>query len=267
LNQRGEFSKLPTKLRKALNDKDLFIEAQQRVLEDLLAMASTEFENAFLQIVGTEVFDPQEIQRILIEIGFADELDRILPSFDVDGTVADFGIFQELLEHSAKVSEALDIPFALTAQNESDLNLFLRVKKTKFDRLFKTEIADDMFELALNVRLSNRPQGQIRTEITEQFAAKGRSASVEIKTALTAFDRAVMDGLYQEAGVERFIYWPNELVENSRDACRNALADPRQETGWTRQDIEEHPDLDFILGGKPFFNCQHTWLPDYANEL
>ncbi len=258
---------MPTRLQKVLSKKDLFIEAQQRVLEELLLSASVAFSEAFLQIVGTGEFDPEEIERILQEIGYAEELESLMAQFDEDGEVAGFGIFQELLEISAEVSDVLGIPFALTAQNEVDLGLFLQTKSRKFDRLFRQEIADDMFELAVNVRLSNRPAGQIDSAVVERFEQAGRSASVEIQTALTSFDRTIMDNLYEEAGIERFIYWPDETVPTSRDACINALNDPRQETGWTREDIQNHPDLDIILGGKPYFNCKHTWLPDYARGL
>jgi hypothetical protein len=95
-------------------------------------------------------------------------------------------------------------------------------------------------------------------ELQDELEVMGRNAKIEISEGIKTFDRAVASEQMKEAGIERFVYdGPDDDV--TRDACHAVLNDPRQETGWTREDIAELDDVSFIGGGG--YNCRHDWLP------
>ncbi len=117
-----------------------------------------------------------------------------------------------------------------------------------------------MTDFAVSAKLSGKPSEQIITESAERFAQEGRRIGTEVDTALSIFDRTSERMLYKNAGVKKFVYWGPVDADN-RDSCRAVLSDPRQTTGWTLADIQGFPNVDFDMGGYPYFNCRHKFMP------
>ena len=148
----------------------------------------------------------------------------------------------------------------LSKQVEAQLEAYVNAYENKLSHMFREEIADDLYLFAVESKIGNRPVSEVQRLATERLAPVGRRASTEVGTALSAFDRTTMGFYYDEAGVDRFVYWgPRDDV--TRDSCRTALSSEKQQTGWTREEIDANPDVDFVLGGKPYYNCRHEWLP------
>lgn len=55
------------------------------------------------------------------------------------------------------------------------------------------------------------------------------------------------------------------ISDNTRDACMETLSDPRQDKGWTLDEIDAHSSVTFADGSsvsfidRGGFNCQHDW--------
>lgn len=76
---------------------------------------------------------------------------------------------------------------------------------------------------------------------------------------LSRVERAVIVDAAQEVDPEvLFTYFgPNDDV--TRDICLEALSDPRNDTGFTVDEINGDLAVDLVDGGG--FNCRHTWRP------
>lgn len=239
-----------TKVKRLLTTKDKTILSQQAKLEAALIELGNQFANDLERIVGLGAFDRAAIISALQELGWENELLDSLQSF-----------FDDILPLSQEISQAMGINFILTAQQEADLTALLEARTQKILTNFRDEIAQDLFSFATESKLSQRPSKQIVSEAEARLGIVGRRAATEVTTAISIFDRATMNAVYENAEIRKFVYFPPTLVPKSRDSCRRAIADPRQRTGWTREDIQNEPDLDFVLGGAPYFNCRHEWIP------
>lgn len=238
-------------LKNIINSKDKLILSAQADLESVLLSLGTQFANDFAAIIGKGVFDVGIVLDALDALGWEENVLKTIR--------AESETVQKVLDYSRQMSNAEGINFALTSTQEAQLSAYLDATDGKV-RAIKNYIAADMNQYAIEAKLSRKPTQQIINEITDRLAAEGRRASTEVGTALFQFDRSVMDDAYQNAGVELFYYFPGNVIETSRQACIAAVSDPRQQTGWTRTDIENEPLLDMIRGGYPYYNCRHRFI-------
>ncbi len=245
-------------LRHLLNSKTAFIDQQQQKLEELLIKLGNQFANDLSRLVERGIFDVNTLLDALDTLGYSEALIR--------GVRLESETIQSVLDFSRQVSQAQGLNFVLTGQSEAQLFAYLEAVEAKVLAAFRDEIAADMTKFAIESKLSNRPFKQVKNEAAERLAIEGRRAATEVSTSMSIFDRAVMDAVYQQNDVKLFFYFPATLIPTSRDSCTRAVTDPRQQTGWTREDIQNAPDLDFIKGGSPFFNCRHEWISFKAAE-
>lgn len=233
--------------------RNAFIDLQQAKLEASLLKIGSRFSNDIQQIIGTGVFDASVLVDALDSIGWTKALIEMIDPLS-EG-------FQELLRYSRDLSIALDVPFILTTQAELELTAFIQAKQNNVIFNFRDAIARTMTDTVVAARLSRRPFEQIVQEIDEELALQGRRAATEVSTALNQYDRAVMAKVYENADIKRFVYYPPSTIATSRESCKRAVNSKLQSTGWTRADIDRDSELDFIKGGKPYYNCRHDWLP------
>jgi hypothetical protein len=241
-----------SKIKRYIDLKGHLIDDAQEKVEKLIIEIGARFASDFATIVGRGVFDVNVILEVLEQLGYEQAL--------LDAIRLESPAIQQLLEYSKAFSEAQGLTFALTAQNELQFAAYMDAVEKKILTAFRDEIAADFVKFGIESRLSARPVDQIINTVKERFAEIGRRAAAEVGTSIKVFDRAVMDAVYKQNGVERFVYFPPTLIPTSRESCRKAVNDPRQKTGWTREDIEKEPDLDFVLGGYPYYNCRHEWI-------
>ena len=236
------------KILEILRRKDLFISAQQMELEGLIVQLGAQFARDLARIIARGAISASEISAAIEEAGYvraiAEKLDKA----------------EELFAFSREVLDVFGIRAVLTPQSESDLIGFLVEIGSSVQQEIKASIQKDMTRFAITAKLSERPTAQIIAEINDKFEAVGRRAGTEVATALAQFDRATQKAMYEEAGIERFQYFgPNDEV--TRDSCKTVLSDPRNEEGFTIDEINAMPDVDFVLGGRPYYNCRHEFLP------
>ena len=75
---------------------------------------------------------------------------------------------------------------------------------------------------------------------------------------LSRVERAVIVDAAQEVNPEVLFTYFGPLDDVTRDICVEALSDPRNDTGFTVDEIETLA-VDLVDGGG--FNCRHTWRP------
>ncbi len=236
------------KILEILRRKDLFIAAQQQELEDLIVQLGAQFARDLARIIARGAVNTSEIAAAIEAAGYdraiAEKLDKA----------------EDLFAFSREVLDVFGIRAVLTPQNEADLIGFLVEIGSAVQTEIKAHIQKDMTRFAITAKISERPTKQIIAEIEEKFEAVGRRAGTEVGTALAQFDRATSKAMYEAAGIERFQYFgPNDEV--TRDSCSAVLSNPKNETGFTLEEIKAMPGVDFVLGGKPYYNCRHEFLP------
>lgn len=240
---------MASRLESILNSKTRLIEREQAQLEKLIVRLGQQFANDFGRIVGEGIFTPQTIADALEELGYS------------RGVINSLSKFENVLGLNRQLASAVGIDFLLTPQNESLLLDFIENTAGRITETFRAEIASDLYQFGLQSKLSQRPITQIINEARERLEVSGRRVSTEVATALSTFDRSSMNMLYEQAGVKKFFYHPPTLIPTSRKSCIDAVSSPLQQTGWTRADIDANPDIDIVLGGKPYYNCRHEFIP------
>ena len=231
-----------------LNAKNEIINQARAKLEDLFSTNSGKFARDLERIIGSGVYDVETIKLMMAELGWDREVTNALGQFD------------KLFDLSKKQFASSGVKFLWTAQNEALFEQFLIAKAESLVQLSKGKFAQDMFNYAISVNLSGKPSAQIISEAEQMWADLSRRIGTEVDTALATFDRTADKMLYENAGVEKFIYW-GPVDERNRESCRLVLSDSRQQTGWTMEDIENFPEVDFNLGGYPYYNCRHKFIP------
>jgi len=236
-------------LQTILQNKDRLILQAQEQLTQFLFEQGNKFSNDLARIIGSGNFTQADIIQELTRLGYDDAVTTAMENW---GKVIDL---------SREASGAMGINFLLTEQNEANLIEFLQQKQRFIQLGIKERIANDMYDFAIGARMGQRPVAQIKSEAAILLENQFRRVGTEVETALTAFDRAVDQAVFENVGIERFVYFPGTLIETSRESCTRIVNDPRQQTGWTREEIDAEPDVDFVLGGWPFWNCRHRWIP------
>lgn len=236
----------------SLSPRDRIIDKAREKLVLFFEKQGPRFARDLERLIGKGVFDLQTIKEALTSLGWD------------EAVIGGLGEFDKLFKLSENMFKMGEIPFLWTAQNDALFGEFLKVKSSHLVRVFKEEFASSMFDYATAVKLSGKPSKQVIAEATEQLAKKGRRIGTEVDTALSSFDRAAKKMLYENAGIDRFVYvgpMPDDVM---RDECRAAMTSPKQQTGWTETDIQNTPGLDMVTGGG--YNCRHDWLPFVEGE-
>ncbi len=244
-----------TKLERLLKEKTDVITAQQGFLERKITELGAQFAEDVARIVGAGVFDLASFVSALDAIGYTDTV--------IEG----MRDIEQLLAYSKRISEAMGVSFILTPANEVELAEFITVAVEGLRETFGNQIARDMQKFAMASRFSDQPFEQIVNAAKQRLAPVGRSAGTEVATALATFDRTAQKRSYENAGIDLFWYYPPSVIETSRDTCIAAVSSQFQQTGWTMQDIQNFPGIDFVQGGEPFYNCMHQFLPFKAKAL
>lgn len=244
-----------SRLERLLREKNDVITAQQNFLERKIVELGAQFAEDVARIVGAGVFDLPSFISALDAIGYTDTV--IEGMRDID----------QLLAYSKQISREMGINFILTAANEVELAEFITIAVEGLREKFGTQIAQDMQKFAIASRFADQPFEQIVNAAKQRLAPVGRSAGTEVATALATFDRSANKRVYENAGVDLFWYYPPSVIETSRDTCIAAVSSQFQQTGWTMQDIQDFPGIDFVQGGEPFYNCMHQFLPFKAKAI
>ncbi len=77
-----------------------------------------------------------------------------------------------------------------------------------------------------------------------------------INTSLSTVSRATMAEVAKGMPADMRFRYIGPKDDRNREECRAVLDDPRNENGFTREEIEDLP-VDFVFGGG--WNCRHEW--------
>lgn len=237
------------KVKSLLERKAQYLDHEQEKLSILLVELGDQFARGLRSVLkGT--FDRDALVALSTEMGWIEAM----------GDFMDEGI-EKLLGYSQLLTKAMGIPFLITEENEAILSEYLLNVSLNTRTTFGEAVGRDMVQFAFENKFAGNSIDLVVAEASDKLRATGRRAATEVGTSLTIFDRTQMSLAYENADIERFTYFPPTTIETTRDSCRRAINDERQKTGWTRAEIEADPELDFIKGGKPYFNCRHEWIP------
>ena len=229
-----------------LAQKNALIDEAREKLSATMAEIGGKFANDLSRVVGGGTFDLAAIKAEMTALGYDEAI--------IDG----LSKFDEVFKMSESMFKLGEIPFLWTPENEASFGTMLRAKSDMILNGIKDRFARDMVDYATSVKLSGKPSAQVIEEVRERFATEGRRIGTEVDTALTSFDRATKKILFENAGIKKY-YYAGPMDKVTRDVCAAVLADPRQQTGWTAEDIANFPGVDMVTGGG--YNCRHDWLP------
>jgi hypothetical protein len=239
-----------------MSAKTILIE-KQAFLDKLIA----DFERQYGQVaksmlttlkglVGTVDWTYENIQTLFTEAGF-------------DATASTFvEQFVDVIKYQKMLAEELQIPFAI---GERGLDLAGLIQENELRRIVtkKDAIINDLIDAGLRHEVEGTGFNQLVADFQVSLEELGRRAATEVFTGISIFDRTIKSEQFKESGIELFYYAGPEDDKN-RDACRDVLRDPRQDTGWTREDIAVLADVNFTTAGG--YLCRHEWLP-FVEEI
>ena len=141
--------------------------------------------------------------------------------------------------------------------NESSLGFLELVSEQNLVNLgvIKDTIVNTMIDSGLKAKVEGLPFRMIVAQLQEQIQDLGRRLSTEAYTGITGFDKSIKSFEYAEAGIKKYVY-VGPADAKTRDECLQTLSDPRQGTGWTRDEIAGSGTPFVSTGG---YNCRHEW--------
>ena len=238
-------------MKNLIAQKNLLIDQARDKLSAAMVEMGGKFAGDLSRVVGSGTFDLASIKAEMTALGYDEAI--------IDG----LSQFDEVFKLSEKMFNLGEVPFLWTPENEAAFGAMLRAKSDMILNGIKDRFARDMVDYATSVKLSGKPSSQVIQEVSERFATEGRRIGTEVDTALASFDRASKKMLYDNAGVEKYVY-VGPLDKVTRDVCAAVMSDDRQRTGWTAEDIANFPGVDIVTGGG--YNCRHDWMP-FDREL
>lgn len=233
-----------------LNDKNKYF-------DDLIRSFERDFKT-FSRVIKADL-------AVLIRQGRLERqfIDAMFQDAELSQLIADFvSKYDEVIRFTKELSQQMGVPFVLPRES---LELLERIQEQNIQRLLATRepIVNAMIDAGLRSEVEGVSFDVIQNLLDNTIDELGRRISTEIQTGISIFDRTIKSEQFEEAGIEKFVYW-GPLDNKTRIECQEALESEYQKTGWTRDDIEsfvasnEHR-LSFIGGGG--FNCRHEFLP------
>ena len=195
------------------------------------------------------VFNQDVIKNVFTDAGFDDLYGGFVDKFD------------DIIKQGNAVGKAMGIGFPLTEKNYNILDALASQVETRF-AVSQASFISSMTDSAMMHRIGGGKFTDIVADMSKAFEGSGRRFAAEAQTGINQFNNAVNYQMFDEAGVERWIYF-GPLDEKTRDSCTATKTDPNQETGWTAEQVESSQTPFIEAGG---YNCRHEWLA-YVGEL
>ena len=235
-----------TELEKLIAEKGKIIDGQQAKIESLLVR--------FAEGVASQA-----------AAGLTAEAARQMVKPFGDILLSSLESYTDIVAVLKRMARALGIPFKVTSAQNVSLVTLITARRQRVAAISR-DIAIDLMRIAVENKIAGNTGAAIVNEIKNALAVVGRNAGTEVQTALSMFDRATMKFVYENAGIDKYVYFPPTLIETSRESCTSVVNDPRNISGegFTKAEIAALPDVDFIRGGAPYYNCRHEWIPAFG---
>lgn len=233
-----------SKLKAIVNEKNQFIDSLLAQFEANYNKLAPTIEARLRALIRTGDYNFEAIQAIFTEAGFDVQLGAFVESYG------------ETIQYTRLMAEEMGIGFGMS---ERGLDLIGRFQEQNAINLLtaKDNIAKNLANAALKWESEEASFRSITKEMSELIQDGSRRLVTEAQTGISTFERMVKNEQFKEAGIDKFQYI-GPLDDRTRDVCREVLQDPRNQTGFTRSEIDSLP-VDMVGGGG--WNCRHDWLP------
>lgn len=236
-------------LQSILNSKNAEIDILVKRFNSVYAKMYPEIFKEVQALFKRGIFNESLLREVFRNYGF----DDLYMSF-VDE-------FKGMIKFSKQVASEAGIGFVLNERNFALLDTVSMQIESNFN-LSTNKFVNDLANAGLQSNLGGRSFNQVVTDLKTMFEGSNRRFETEAYTGITQFDNTLNKQLFDEAGIEKFVY-TGPLDGRTRDACRSTLTDGKQETGWTREEVTASETPFITVGG---YNCRHEWMP-YIMEM
>jgi len=231
-------------LRDVIDKKDRMVAAKLKKFEQELAKMGGEAAKRVGQLFRNGIFETDAIREAMS--GF----------FEFETAWVDS--YADVIRLNRDVAKEIGYKFMLSEKMIDMYDILTNTDIEKLHILNETYIAD-MKKMGTRWIMEGKSLQDVafNTELTEMLSTMNRRLTTEAYTGIYQADSAIKKDFFEQAGIELFYYdGPNDDV--TRDECQATLGDPRQETGWTMDDIQSSQTPFIERGG---YNCRHEWLP------
>lgn len=175
---------------------------------------------------------------------------------EVNGLIQEWTVRnQEGIKYTKQIADEIGVKFVLTKQGIRNFDLIREMNLKGMSDNMALYI-NDIRKFGLMSQLEGKSLAAIQEGLGERFATMGRRLSTEAYTGIGNADATLKKDFYEQAGVELYEYLgPSD--GKTRPECQATLDDPRQETGWTLEEIAASNTPFIERGG---FNCRHDWV-------
>lgn len=231
-------------LQKIINAKNKFIDGLLVDFEAQFGQMSSALVKEINALFKFGVFDYETVLAVFEANGFDEMVESFVEQYS--------GVMQFVKAEASYMG----VEFALT---EKGLDFAALLQEQNIATLLKTKelYAQQIIEAGVKSRVEEKTTKEILESLQGNLDSLWRNYKLETSEGIKIFDRYVHSEQMKAAGIERFVYvGPDD--DRTREECAEVLHDPRQATGWTREDIDASP-VSFVGGGG--WNCRHDWYP------
>ena len=234
-------------IKQIINSKNKKIDSLLLEFEKEIATFSGKLKNSLRKLVSENKLTRDSVLGSFEYLGFDDIAEEFIDKYS------------ELFTFSKQLSKAVGYDFKLSSNSLAVLEeISLNDSMTLLTS--KDVIANNILRTGLQAQIEKKSLNQIVAELSKEIDSVGRRLSTEAFTGISNFERSLKSIQFRESGIEKYIYFG---PVSKRESCKAVLADARQGTGWTREEINASP-VDFVSGGG--WNCRHEFLP-YVEKL
>jgi hypothetical protein len=231
------------------------LNSTQQAKLDLLDSLIKQFESDFGQFsIGvkqqlTALLRRGPIDRELLTQAFAES--------GYEQMVGDFiSKYDEVIKFTGEIAKDMGLKFTIPERSLAILEM-IQEQNAGIMIASSESIKNSLLDAGLRYVVEGQPLDVIISDMMGEITDFGRRLQTEAFTGASIFDRTLRGEFFKEAGIELFVYvGPDDEV--TRDVCREVLHDPRQQTGWTMEDIQNSPVSFIECAG---WNCRHDFLP------
>jgi hypothetical protein len=227
-----------------LNSKDAHLNSLIIKFEKEFVAFDTKIRTRLSKLLRSPKISRAGIEALFKELGYETLIAKFINEY------------KSVIKFSKQLSTELGISVILPNRSLFLLNMLKQHSNLKMLHA-NTAIIDTMMDAGLRFHIEGLSLGSITTEIEKGMGLLGRRISTEAFTGISTYGRTLNSEQYKAADIELFFY-DGPVDSHNRDECRAVLNDPRQATGWSRDDIAGSP-VDFTTGGG--WNCRHEFIP------
>ena len=238
-------------IKKILQDKQKFIDSMVKEFNAKYSRIQKPIFSQIQKLFANGEFSDEAVIAVFRDFGF----EELYVSY-----IQEFGKLQQF---GQDLTKELGLKATLSREARNLLDIAGTQLANTFDKSMRL-YSNNLVTSALRSRLGGLTFNEVvaSSQLTEIFNAGSRRWITEAFTGISQFDRATNMQLFESAEIEKFVY-VGEDDERTRQRCQDTLRDPKQDTGWTLQEIDSSQTPFVDCGG---YNCRHEWLP-FVGEL